>query len=142
MSLESSRSTMFRSRLFNFPRWLGLLSSHNGRFRSNGPDTDRTRTGPFHGSYPTDSRRTVRGPVRQLSVGQCPSDVNRETDRSVSCPPPVRVRSVRSEPAIRVSYTKTAHRANANFEQNQMNEVTSPTHVLFKLLKNKLTLFY
>jgi hypothetical protein len=63
--------------------------------------TDRTRTGPFHGSHLTDTvRRTAVGPVRRLPVGPCPSDVNRETDRSVSGPCPVRVLSVRSEPAI------------------------------------------
>jgi hypothetical protein len=58
------------------------------RFRSNGLDTDRTRTrdgqprtGPF-------SVRTCRalsnGQPTDRSIGPCPTDANRETNRSVS----------------------------------------------------------
>jgi hypothetical protein len=60
-------------------------SDANAGFRSNGPDTDRTRTGPFLGSYLSDRSNSCPSPVRGLSVFG---------------PGPVRVRSVRFEPGI------------------------------------------
>jgi hypothetical protein len=61
--------------------------------------TDRTRTGPFHGSHLTDTvRRTAVGPVRRLSADS-PRTADGPTDRSdgfehVQKLLPVRVRSV------------------------------------------------
>jgi hypothetical protein len=71
------------------------------RFTSDGPDTGIPMflsmfksAGPVCQS--TDCLRSACGPVRLLSVGPCPTDVNRETDRFMSGP--------LSEPAFSETY--------------------------------------
>jgi hypothetical protein len=64
-----------RTRTARGQLWTGPFSVHICRTWSDGQLSDRSV-----------GSRTVRGQPADRSVGPCPTDVNRETDRSVSGP--------------------------------------------------------